>query len=133
LAAALHSYDAAADMGSAAAANSTAAAKNGSGQDAGPGEFERFIKKSAAGHDLSWFFADWVDADKGLPDLSIAKVFTEPAQAGNTLVGVTVANAGYAAADVPITVSTTGTAITQRVLVPARGQVVQHMTAPCPR
>ncbi len=37
---------------------------------------------------LSWFFADWVDADKGLPDLSIGQVFAAPTEAGNWLVTV---------------------------------------------
>lgn len=97
------------------------------GRDPGRGNFEKLLEQAAVRRDLRWFFADWVDADKGLPDLSIAKVYTEPAQGGNTLVGVTVANAGYASAEVPITVSTTGTSVTDRVLVPARGQIVQRI------
>lgn len=115
LAAALRAYNPAADVGNGGAPS---------------GELEKLVEKSAAGHDLSWFFADWVDADKGLPDLSIAKVYTEPAEAGNTLVGVTVANQGYAGADVPVTVSTADTTITQRVLVPARSQVVERILTP---
>lgn len=97
------------------------------GRDTAPASFEKLVEQATAGHNLHWFFADWVDTDKGLPDLSIAKVYTEPAQAGNTLVGVTVANSGYASAEVPITVSTTGTSVTNRVLVPARGQIVQRI------
>jgi hypothetical protein len=88
--------------------------------------FEKLLRANAQ-RDLRWFFADWVDADKGLPDLSIAKVFSEPAEAGNTLVSVTVANAGYASAEVPITVSTAATAVTQRVIVPARGDITQRI------
>jgi hypothetical protein len=77
--------------------------------------------------DLSWFFADWVDADKGLPDLGIGEVFAAPTEAGNWLVTVNVANAGYAAAEVPLTVSTSQTSITQRVFVPGRGKAVQRI------
>lgn len=115
------------------------------GPDPDTAEFEKLVEESAgrqtgeepdrsgldagqsAARDLQSFFADWVDTDKGLPDLSIAKVYTEPAQAGNTLVGITVANAGYASAEVPITVSAAGTKITQRVTVPARGQIVRRI------
>ena len=60
----------------------------------------------ASTHDLSWFFEDWVNADKGLPDLSIVSVFPNAAQQGTFLVAVNVANAGYATAEVPVTVRT---------------------------
>ena len=115
LSAALRAYNPAAD------------ASKGYGRDTGIGNFEKLLEQASIRRNLSWFFADWVDADKGLPDLSIAKVYTEPAQAGNTLVAVTVANVGYASAEVPITVSTTGTSVTDRVVVPARGQIVQRI------
>ena len=65
--------------------------------------FEKLLEQPAR-HDFSWFFADWVDADKGLPDLTIESVFPTAAQAGNWLVAVNVANHGYAAAEVPVTV-----------------------------
>ncbi len=115
LSAALRAYDPAAD------------ASRGYRRDPGAGSFEKLVERTTLSQHLGWFFADWVDADKGLPDLSIAKVYSEPAQAGNTLVGVTVTNSGYASAEVPITVSTAGTSVTNRVLVPARGQIVQHI------
>ena len=66
----------------------------------------RLLKQAGLRRDLSWFFADWVDADKGLPDLTIQSVFPTAAQAGTWLVAVNVANAGYAAAEVPVTVRT---------------------------
>ncbi len=115
LSAALRAYNPAAD------------ASKGYGRDQGIGNFEKLVEQSTISHNLGWFFADWVDADKGLPDLSIAKVYTEPAKAGNTLVAVTISNVGYASAEVPVTVSTTGTSVTDRVLVPARGQIVQRI------
>jgi len=76
---------------------------------------------------LSWFFADWVDADKGLPDLSIGQVFAAPTEAGNWLVTVNLANAGYASAEVPITVSTPETSITQRVFIPGHDKAVKRI------
>ncbi len=39
--------------------------------------FEAALQKSATA-DLHWFFADWVDADRGLPDLSIEKSLHQP-------------------------------------------------------
>ncbi len=88
--------------------------------------FERRLEHSS-GQDLSWFFSDWVSADKGLPDLSIESVFPTPGAQGSWLITVNLANNGYAAANVPLTVRSRGTSVTQRVLVPARGKVTQHI------
>ncbi len=92
-----------------------------------PGEFENLVRRASPGKNLDWFFADWVDADKGLPDLTISKVYSEPAEAGATLVGVTIANSGYAAAEVPVTVRTALTSVTQRMLIPAQGEITQRI------
>lgn len=100
-------------------------------QDAGaqtvPSQFEQLVERAGARHDLGWFFADWVDADKGLPDLSVDSVFPTAAEAGNWIVTVTISNAGYAAAEVPVTVRTYDTSITQRVRVPAHGKAIQRI------
>lgn len=84
-------------------------------------ELEKLIQQHAQ-RDLGWFFADWVDADKGLPDLAIDSVFPSSAQAGNMLVAVNLSNSGYASAEVPVTVLTDNASVTQRILVPARGK-----------
>jgi len=76
--------------------------------------------------DLGWFFADWIDADKGLPDLAIGEVFTAPTEAGNWLVTVNLANSGYASAEVPVTVSSLETSVTRRVLIAGRGKAVER-------
>jgi hypothetical protein len=89
--------------------------------------FEKLLEQASLRPDLHWFFADWVDADKGLPDLSIDGVFPTAEQAGNWLVAVNVTNLGYAAAEVPVTVRSGSNTSTQRVLVPARGKVVQRI------
>jgi hypothetical protein len=93
--------------------------------------FEKLLEASEAHPDLAWFFADWVDADKGLPDLAIDGIFPTFASAGNWLVAVHVANAGYAAADVPVTVrSGSGSdarSVTQRLRIPARGKAIQRI------
>jgi hypothetical protein len=93
--------------------------------------FEKLLEETENHPDLAWFFADWVDADKGLPDLSINGVFPTSASAGNWLVAVHIANAGHASADVPVTVrSGSGsslTSVTQRARVPARGQTTARI------
>ena len=116
LSAALRAYNPAADQ-----------SKGYGRETAGPGEFEKLIERPPTRRNLAWFFNDWVDTDKGLPDISIAKVFSEAAQGGMTLVGVTLNNAGYAAAEIPVTVSTPATSVTRRIVVPARGSLMQRI------
>jgi len=93
----------------------------------GTAAFEQFVRQSAPDHDLSWLFADWIDADKGLPDLGIDSVYPNPAVAGNFLVAVNLSNSGYSAADVPLTVRSALTSITERVLIPARSKLVKRI------
>jgi hypothetical protein len=94
---------------------------------AAPSSFEKLLEDSGEHRDLAWFFADWVDADKGLPDLTIEGVFPTTTSAGNWLVAVNVANSGYASAEVPVTVRTDSTSVTERLMVPARGKAVQRI------
>ena len=46
-----------------------------SARTAGSGYFEKLVEQAGLRRDLSWFFSDWVDADKGLPDIAIDSVF----------------------------------------------------------
>ena len=115
LSAALRAYDPKADI------------SPGYGRETGPSPFEKLLEQAGPRQNLAWFFSDWVNADKGLPDLTIADVFSAPEEAGNFLVTVTVANSGYAAAEVPITVLSNTNSVTQRVLVPARGKAPQRL------
>jgi hypothetical protein len=94
---------------------------------AGRGAFEKLLEATAGCPDLAWFFADWVDADKGLPDLSIDGVFPTSASSDNWLVAVHLANAGYAAVEIPVTVRSAKTSVTQRVRILARGKTVQRL------
>ena len=91
------------------------------------GSFEKLLDQAGDHRDLAWFFADWVDADKGLPNLKIDGVFPAKAEAGNWLVAVHVSNNGYAAAQVPVTVRAESNAVTERLMVPARGNAVQRI------
>lgn len=115
LSAALRAYDPTAD------------ASKGYLHDQGSGTFEKLLEQASIRRNLSWFFADWVDADKGLPDLTIDSVFPAPAEAGNWLVAVNISNAGYAAAEVPVTVRSDTNSVTQRVVVPGHGKAIQRI------
>ncbi len=78
--------------------------------------------------DLHWFFEDWVYHDKGLPELSITSIVPSKASTPNSyLVAVNVANSGGAAADVPVTVTSGTTQVTERMLVPAHGTAVRRI------
>ncbi|HWG21179.1 MAG TPA: hypothetical protein VG225_11675 [Terracidiphilus sp.] len=92
-----------------------------------PSLFEKLLEQAGQRRDLSWFFADWVDSDKGLPDLTVKSVFPSGTEAGNSLVAVTLSNSGYVAAEVPVTVRTDATSVTQRMRIPARGSAVQRI------
>ncbi|HEY2469904.1 MAG TPA: hypothetical protein VGI45_18955 [Terracidiphilus sp.] len=89
--------------------------------------FQTALKTAAPRQNLSWLFADWIDADHGLPDLTIDKTFPNAVQSGNWLVSVTVSNSGYAAAQVPVTVRSATNATTEQVLVPGRGTVTSRL------
>jgi hypothetical protein len=131
LSAALRAYDPAQD------------AARGLGANSGSGSFEKLLEQAGLRRDLSWFFADWVDADKGLPDITIDNVFPTSAEkasrtpnssdsgaepeANGWIVTVDLANSGYAAAEIPVTVRNPDTSVTQRVLVPARGKATQRI------
>jgi len=97
------------------------------GKDTGRCSFEILLEQAGVRRDLSWFFADWVDADKGLPDITIDDAFPSPNTAGNWLVAVNLTNAGYAQAEVPVTVRSDSATVTQRVRVPAHGKAVQRL------
>jgi hypothetical protein len=97
------------------------------GKDTGRCSFERLLEQAGVRRDLSWFFADWVDADKGLPDITIESAFSNPNTAGNWLVAVNLSNSGYAQTEVPVTVRSDSASVTQRVRVPAHGKAVQRL------
>jgi hypothetical protein len=96
-------------------------------QDTAPEFFEHLLEQ-ASGRNLKWFFDDWVYSDKGLPDLSIASITpSKSSQAGQYLVAVDIANDGYAAAEVPVTVRSQTEKQTARVQIPARSKVTHRI------
>jgi hypothetical protein len=96
-------------------------------QDTAPDYFEHLLEQ-ASGKDLRWFFDNWVYQDRGLPDLSIAGVYPSPELHQQILVAVDIVNAGYAEAEVPVTVKGVGASLTSMVRVPAHGRVTHRMT-----
>jgi hypothetical protein len=99
--------------------------------DERPEYFEKLVEQ-ASGVDLKWFFDAWVYRDVGLPDLSIANVYVSRAQGGAAqadqwLVSIDIANDGYAEAEVPVTVHSATTAVTERVRIAGRGKVSRRM------
>ena len=116
LSAALRAYDPARDVPS-----------QDIGKDNAHSTFETLLEQAGTRRDLSGFFAEWVNTDKGLPDLGIESAFPTVASAGNWLVAVNVTNNGYVSVEAPVTVRSESNSATQRVLVPARGKAVQRV------
>jgi len=117
-------------LGAALRASNAASANKGvnAGATADPPPlFQSALKAAAPGKKLEWLFADWIDADHGLPDLTIDRVFHNAVQSGNWLTSVTISNAGYAAAEVPVTVRSATNNTTERVFVPAHGTVTPRI------
>jgi hypothetical protein len=88
---------------------------------------QALLKQASVTRDLSWFFSDWIETDKGLPDLTIKSVFPNAAQAGTFLVAINLSNAGYADAEVPVTVRTAKGSVTERVFVPGQGTATERI------
>jgi hypothetical protein len=85
--------------------------------------FEQVLERSS-GKDLKWFFDDWVYHDRGLPDLSIAGVYPNKASVpGDYIVAVDVTNSGTAEAQVPVSVSSGTTTVTEMLRIPAKSRV----------
>jgi hypothetical protein len=106
LAAALKQYDAAADTS--------------------PEYFEGLLERTS-GQKLDWFFADWVDRDRGLPDLAIEAITPSKGSEEDTyIVAVTVSNSGTAVADVPVTISSADATVTERMRIGAKGRATRR-------
>jgi len=63
-------------------------------RDRKPEYFEHLLDQ-ASGKDLQWFFDDWVNRDRGLPDLSITGVYPSREAHQTVLVAIEIANDGF--------------------------------------
>jgi aminopeptidase N len=98
--------------------------------------FEHLLEKTS-NKDLTWFFADWVLRDRGLPDLTIAAVEPRqlPAGAGHNsgwLVAVTLRNDGAAAAEVPLTIYSGAFNTTKRLRIPGFSTITDRIVVTAP-
>lgn len=93
------------------------------GSDTAGTGFEQVLER-ASHKDLKWFFDNWVYHDRGLPDLSIAGVYPNSASLpGTYLVSVDISNSGAAEAQVPVSVSSATSTVTELLRIPARSQI----------
>jgi hypothetical protein len=93
------------------------------GSDTAGTGFEQVLERES-GKDLKWFFENWVNHDRGLPDLSIAGVYPNKSTVpGSYIVAVDVANSGTAEAEVLVSVSSTTTTVTERLRIPAKSRI----------
>ncbi len=86
-----------------------------------PQAFQRSVEVTSK-QDLGWFFDDWVNRDRGLPDLTIVgatprAVPAQPGKSAGFLVAVEVRNDGDAVAEVPVTVRGLTTSQTERLRI----------------
>jgi hypothetical protein len=96
------------------------------GQDTSPEYFERLLEQTS-GQKLDWFFGDWVDRDRGLPDLTIDAITPSKGSEEDTyIVAVTVSNSGTAVADVPVTISSADATVTERMRIAAKGRATRR-------
>jgi hypothetical protein len=101
-------------------------------QDTNPAYFEHLIERAAGQapqpQNLQWFFQNWIDQDRGLPDLAIGGVYPTAESHQQFLVAVDLINNGYAEALVPLTVKGDDASLTDWVRIPAQGRITHRMT-----
>ena len=91
--------------------------------DDDPRAFQHTLEHTAK-RDLAWFFDDWVNRDRSLPDLSIVDVVphalpARPGKSAGFLVAVEVRNDGEAVAEVPVTIRSGEFTATERLRIAA--------------
>jgi hypothetical protein len=95
-------------------------------QDQSGTYFQQLLEKTS-GQKLDWFFNDWVNRDRGLPDLSIENVTPSSGSVeGSFIVAVTVSNSGTAVADVPVTIYSGDATVTGRMRIDAGGHATHR-------
>jgi hypothetical protein len=98
-------------------------------EDTSPDYFQHLLER-ASGQKLDWFFNDWVNRDRGLPDLSIDNVTPSTgSQEDSYIVAVTVSNTGTAVADVPVTIYSGDATVTARMRIEAKGRATHRFLA----
>ncbi|MFI5114298.1 MAG: hypothetical protein ACHP7J_04060 [Terriglobales bacterium] len=97
--------------------------------DKSPKYVEQLVE-AAAKRDLGWFFDDWVDHDRGLPDFHVQSVHPWKNEKGVQMVTVTLENLGSAGAEVPFTVRCEDGEVTRRIEVRAKSTATTRVEVP---
>ena len=88
------------------------------------------LVEQAAHRDLTWFFDDWVYRDRGLPDFRVDAAYPRATLSGSSVVTVTVANDGDAAAEVSVFVRPQGGQRNKKLLVKGKNKAVDRIEVP---
>jgi hypothetical protein len=95
-------------------------------QDYSDGYFEGLLE-GTSGQKLDWFFSDWVDRDRGLPDLNIEAITPSKGnEESSFIVAVTVSNSATAVADVPVTIYSADATVTERMRIAAKSRATRR-------
>src|SRR5581483_3474043 len=95
-------------------------------QDTSPEYFERLLEQ-ASGQQLDWFFSDWVNRDRGLPDLSIENITPSRGSGEDSyIVAITITNSGTAIADVPVTITSADATVTERMRIAPKSRTTRR-------
>ncbi len=97
--------------------------------DKEPSYLQRLIQAQTQ-RDVEWFFEDWVYRDRGLPDFKVESAFTRATLPEGFMLTITVANAGAAGAEVPLTVKFAGGEVTKRLVVRGKSSAVVRIEVP---
>ncbi|HEY3989504.1 MAG TPA: hypothetical protein VGM02_09425 [Acidobacteriaceae bacterium] len=90
-------------------------------------DYFQHLLEQTSNQKLDWFFNDWVDRDRGLPDLSIENITpSKGSEEDSFIVAVTVSNSGTAVADVPVTIYSADATVTERMRIEARGHATRR-------
>jgi hypothetical protein len=98
-------------------------------QDKDPAYMQHLIQAQTQ-RDLEWFFDDWVNRDRGLPDFKVASAFARKTSPDNYMLTVTVENSGTAGAEVPVTVKFAGGVIVKQLVIRGKGNAVIRVEVP---
>jgi hypothetical protein len=98
-------------------------------QDNEPSYMQHLLQAQTQ-RDLEWFFDDWVNHGRGLPDFKVAAAFTRKTLPEGYMLTITVENVGAAGAEVPLTVKFAGGVIVKQLVVRGKSNAVIRVEVP---
>jgi hypothetical protein len=95
-------------------------------QDRSAEYFEHLLERTS-NQKLDWFFSDWVNRDRGLPDLNIEAITPSKGSTEDSfIVAVTVSNSGTAVADVPVSLYSSDATVTEHMRIEPKGRATRR-------